>query len=87
MFSLSHNAMSPKHYIIVEHRSPAYELALKERITGLLKQQEALTAENRRLTALYGAEVQYNAALVDILRAHDIPFRPLFDHETRFRLK
>lgn len=72
-----------KRYVIVELRSPAREAQYKETIQGLHNQVEALQREVNRLSMLYGSEVQYNSALVDLLRLNGIPFRPLFDHSKR----
>jgi len=72
-----------KTYIVLEHHNPAHEQVLRERIKSLQDTLEALRVENQRLTILYGAEVNYNAALIDLLKLHGIPFKQIFDASYR----
>ena len=64
-----------KHFLIIEHHNPAHEAVLRERIKSLQDSLEALRIDNQRLTVMYGAEVNYNAVLIDLLRSHGIPFK------------
>lgn len=73
-----------KHYLIVEHRSPSYELRLRQEIQALKCENEGLKRRIDDLTLLYGSEVQFNAALCDLCRERGVPFRPIFEHSKRF---
>lgn len=47
---------------------------------------ELLAAERLRINKLemnYGAEVNLNNELIDLLKEHDIPFRPVLSHVYR----
>lgn len=74
-----------KQYIILEHRSPAYELRLRDEIKTLRHSLEGLRRDLRFLEIKYGAEVQYNNSLCDLLRQNDIPFRSVFEHDVRYQ--
>ena len=72
-------------FLIVEHRnSKAFE-SLKAQNDALTLQVSQLHRALREVELKYGAEVKYNNALCDILRAHGIPFRHVFEHDYRYR--
>lgn len=73
-----------KQYFIIEHRSPAYEQRLRQDIKSLQSRLQALDYSYRQMVIKYGAEVQYNALLCDLLRVNGIPFRHVFDHSSRY---
>lgn len=74
-----------KYYFILEHRSPAYELRLRDEVLSLQQKLDCLRRDFRRLETMYGAEVQYNNALCDLLRQNEIPFRSVFEHDVRYK--
>lgn len=74
-----------KHYFILEHRNPAYVLRLRDQLNTLQQKLDGLRRDYRFLEIKYGAEVQYNAALCDLLRENDIPFRSVFEHDVRYK--
>lgn len=76
-----------KHYLIIEHRSPAHDQRMADEIKALRSRNAELLTRVARLETLYGAEVQYNNALCDLLRLHSIPFRHVFEHAVRFKTK
>ena len=75
--------MTPKHYIIVEHRNQAaYDAALRE----VARLKEELQRQKRAyfdLERRFGEEVVLNVELVDLLKLHHIQFRQLLDHRVR----
>lgn len=73
-----------KSYLIIEHRSPAFEQRLRDEIKSLQHRLQALEYSYRQMVVKYGAEVEYNALLCDLLRSHGIPFRHVFDHSDRY---
>lgn len=73
-----------KQYFILEHRRPDYEARLRSEVQALNLQIESLNSKVQSLTLSYGAEVQFNAALCDLLRANGIPFRPVYEHVFRY---
>jgi len=72
-------------YHIVELRNYRLVDLLREQIKALQAQLATLHNQYQLLTLKYGAEVQYNNALCDLLRQHGIPFRSIFDHDVRYR--
>lgn len=77
----------PKHYYIVEIRNYALVDHLRQQIQSLNDQLKDLRQQHQNLTLKYGAEVQYNNALCDLLKQNGIQFRRIFEHEYRFRNK
>lgn len=75
---------SKKQHIVVELRKSDYELRLQNDIKALRQQVESLKHQVDVLTIRYGAEVQYNAALCDLLKLHSIPYRHVFEHSFRY---
>lgn len=74
-----------KQYLIIEHRSPAHEQRMADEIKALRSRNAELLSRIAHVETLYGAEVQYNNALCDLLRLHSIPFRHVFEHAVRFK--
>lgn len=75
------------YYLILEHRSAESDLRLRSENESLRRQLEGLRKRLAEVTNLYGAEVQYNNALCDLLRSNGISFRHVFSHDFRFRQK
>lgn len=72
-----------KQYLIVELRKPEELDELHKEIDSLRQQIERLKRELRACENKYGYEVMLNGELVDLLRAHHIPFRELLDKAKR----
>ena len=72
-------------YHIVELRNYRLVDVLREQNKALESQLTSLRNQYQRMTMMYGAEVQYNNALCDLLREHGIPYRSIFEHDVRYR--
>lgn len=73
--------------LVLEHHSPAAYERLRQQVESGNLRIAALEQEIRSLELRYGAEIQYNAALIDILREHGIQFRQVLSHDVRYRKK
>lgn len=71
--------------LVLEHHNPAAFDILRSKCKALEEENRALHTLLAEVEQKYGAEVQYNAALCDLLRVHGIPFRAVFSHEYRYR--
>ena len=47
----------------------------------------ALERQYRALELKYGAEINYNSQLIDLLKIHGISFRHVLSHEYRYERK
>lgn len=70
--------------VLEHHNSAAFDI-LRSKFKGCQDKLTALERSYRLLEQRYGAEVQYNAALIDLLRSHNIPFRDILSHDVRYR--
>lgn len=70
--------------LILEHRSDRNTAYLRQELEDIKAKLDILQHSYNRLTLQYGAEVQYNAALIDLLRTHNIKFNQIFDHGVRY---
>lgn len=77
--------MMRQHNIIVEHRQPEYVKYLQGKIFALKEEVDRLQMELMNVTLKYGHEGLLNDELIDLLRANDIPFRPLLSRKERDR--
>lgn len=76
---------SCKHYLILEHRDYKEVVRLRDQIQTLRLELEGLRRQVNDITMRYGAEVQFNAALCDLLRSHGISFQHVFSHDFRYK--
>lgn len=72
-----------KSYVIVEHRRSDVELRLADRVKELESQVKSLNKELDRTAVLYGREVYINSQLIDLLKLHDIKFKPYLDTQNK----
>lgn len=70
--------------LIVEHHSPALYDNLRSQLKACSSRIAGLEAQIAQLQMRYGAEIQYNAALCDLLREHGISYREVFSHASRY---
>lgn len=71
--------------LIVELHNPALFDNLRSQLKASNQVIVGLKAQIAELEMKYGAEIQYNAALCDLLREHEIAFREVFEHSKRKR--
>lgn len=71
--------------LIVELHNPALFDNLRSQLKAANQKIDGLQAQIAELEMKYGAEIQYNAALIDLLRDNGIPYREVFDHRRRYR--
>ena len=69
--------------IVFIHQRPDREKELEAQIAVLNKQIQELEDRVKQISNRYGVEVYYNNELVDLLRAHHIPFRQVLDNSYR----
>ena len=69
--------------IVLIHQRPDREKELEAEIAVLNKQIQELEDRVKQISNRYGVEVYYNNELVDLLRAHHIPFRQVLDNSYR----
>lgn len=67
-----------------DHNSAAFD-NLRSKLQETQERLALLELSYRSLELKYGAEIQYNAALIDLLKANDIPFRNVLSHAFRYR--
>lgn len=70
-------------YIIVEHRQPELYKRLQRENESLRAVIAELKLSYSSLETKYGYEVYLNSELVDLLNAHDIPYRKFLDKRER----
>ena len=71
--------------LVLEHHSPVAYDNLRSRLQDCQDRLAVLESDYRSLELKYGAEIQFNSALIDILKSNGIPFRPVLSHEYRYR--
>jgi len=71
--------------LVLEHHSPKLYDNLRSELEDCYKKIAVLERNINSLETQYGAEVSYNAALCDLLKAHGIPFRQVFSHRVRYK--
>lgn len=67
------------YYLILEHRNYKVVDELRKRIEVLSARITSLEALNHELELKYGFECHLNYELCDLLRKHDIDFRPTLE--------
>lgn len=72
-----------KHYVIVEHRTSSALNNLRDQNRALQSAYDKLKRDFRQLEVRFGEEVHLNSELIDILKAHKIPFRDSLSHSFR----
>lgn len=73
--------------LILEHHSPVAYDNLRSKLQDNQDRLIALERDYRALELKYGAEINYNSQLIDLLKIHGIPFRHVLSHEYRYDRK
>ena len=73
--------------LILEHHSPIAYDNLRSKLQDCQDRLSALEHDYRALELKYGAEINYNSQLIDLLKIHGISFRHVLSHDYRFGRK
>lgn len=73
--------------LILEHHSPVAYDNLRSKLQDCQDRLTALELSYRELELKYGAEINYNSQLIDLLKIHGIPFRSVLSHSYRYERK
>lgn len=73
--------------LILEHHSPVAYDNLRSALQDCQDRLTALEHDYRALELKYGAEINFNSQLIDLLKANGIPFRHVLSHVYRYERK